>query len=227
MRISNHISCSSNYFKVQGWTIGETIHVWTVMYPYLSGFDYLSRMFLSPDLLSEYRIQHGAIGPFYVTSSYSTWIFCRGVSGFATDCPCDVWCRGLTTCLLQVGPPFGNRCLNTSWAVGLTYWIVYLNFFILTYAIIYVLIQHIIFWFNLYCLIFFSSTPVLTSSIDVVFVFSIRMSIYSLRCHLYLMQIETITHAIRITRDIMVTCYVTNVISCLVITWSQMSLEGH
>ena len=104
------------------------------------------RMFLSLDLLSEYRIQHGAIGPLYVTSSYSTWIFCKGISGFATDCPCDVWCRGLTTCLLHVGPLFGNRCLNTSWAVGLTYWIVYLHFFrILTYAIIYVLIHHTIF----------------------------------------------------------------------------------
>ena len=104
------------------------------------------RMFLSLDILSEYRIQHGVIRPLYVTSSYSTWIFCRGVSGFATDCPCDVWCRGLTTCLLHVGPPFGNRFLNTSLAVGLTYWIVYLHFFcILTYAIIYVLIHHIIF----------------------------------------------------------------------------------
>ena len=76
-------------------------------------------MFLSLDLLWEYRIQHGANGPLYVTSSYSTWIFCRGVSGFATDCPCGVWCRGLTTCLLHVGPPFGNRILNNSWAVGL------------------------------------------------------------------------------------------------------------
>ena len=27
------------------------------------------------------------------------------MSGFATDCPCDVWCRGLTICLLHVGPP--------------------------------------------------------------------------------------------------------------------------
>ena len=35
------------------------------------------RMFLPLDL-SEYRILHGAIGPLYVTSSYSTWIFCRG-----------------------------------------------------------------------------------------------------------------------------------------------------
>ena len=86
------------------------------------------RMFLSLDFLSEYRIQHGAIGPLYVTSSYTTWIFCRGASGFATDCPCKVWCRGLTTCLLHVGPPFGNRYLNTNWAVGLTYWIVDLHF---------------------------------------------------------------------------------------------------
>ena len=78
------------------------------------------RMFLSLDLLWEYRIQYGANGPLYVTSSYSTWILCRGVSGFATDCPCGVWCRGLTTCLLHVGPPFGNRILNNSWAVGLT-----------------------------------------------------------------------------------------------------------
>ena len=69
-------------------------------------------------------------GPLYVISSYSTWIFCRGVSGFATDCPCDIWCRGLTTCLLHVGPPFGNRFLNTSWALGLVYWIVYLHFFV-------------------------------------------------------------------------------------------------
>ena len=70
-------------------------------------------MFLPLDLPSEYRIQHGAIGPLYVTFSYSTWIFCRGVSGFATDRPCGVWCRGLTTCLLHVGPPFGNRLLKT------------------------------------------------------------------------------------------------------------------
>ena len=69
------------------------------------------RMFLSLDVLCENRIQHGANGPLYVTSSYSTWIFCRGVSGFATDCLCGVWCRGLTTCLLHVGPPFGNQFL--------------------------------------------------------------------------------------------------------------------
>ena len=57
----------------------------------------------------------------FMSHSYSTWIFCRGVvSGFAIDCPCGVWCRGLTTCLLHVGPPFGNRLLNNSWAVGLT-----------------------------------------------------------------------------------------------------------
>ena len=54
----------------------------------------------------------------------------RGVSGFATDCPCGVWCRGLTICLLHVGPRFGNRFLNNSWAVGFTQWIVYVLFFL-------------------------------------------------------------------------------------------------
>ena len=33
------------------------------------------RMFLSLNLLSEYLIQHGAIGPIYVISSYSILIF--------------------------------------------------------------------------------------------------------------------------------------------------------
>ena len=46
-----------------------------------------------------------------VTSIYWTRIFYRGVSGFATDCPCGVWCRGLTTCLLYVGPLFGYLLL--------------------------------------------------------------------------------------------------------------------
>ena len=86
-------------------------------------------MFLSLGLLSEYRIQHGAIGPLYVTSSYSTWIFCGGVSGFATDCPCDVWCRELPLAPCMLVPLFEKTILNTSWTEGLTYWIVYLIFF--------------------------------------------------------------------------------------------------
>ena len=133
------------------------------------------RMFLSLDLLSEYRIQYGAIGPRYVTSSFSTWIFCRGVSGFATDCPCGIWCRGLTTCLLHVGPPFGNQFLNNSWAVGLAKWIVYLHFFcILKYAIIYVLIHHIIFWLYLYFvnILYFFKYSCTNIVIDVFFILS-------------------------------------------------------
>ena len=35
-----------------------------------------------------------------------------GVPSFATDCPCRVWCRGFTTCLLYVGPLFGNQFWN-------------------------------------------------------------------------------------------------------------------
>ena len=142
------------------------------------------RMFLSLDLLSEYRIQHGAIGPLCVTSSCSTWISYRGVSGFATDCPCDVWCRGLTTCLLHVDTHFGNRFLNTSWAVGLTYWIVYLQFFVFWHMELYMSWYIISLWVYLYFLniLYFSSTPVLTSSIDVVFVISMGIPILIRRC---------------------------------------------
>ena len=130
------------------------------------------RMFLSLDLLSEYRIQQGAIGPLYVTSSYSTWLFCRGVSGFATDCPCDVECRRLTTCLLHVGPPFGNRFLNTSWAASLTYWIVHLHFFVfwhMQWHMFWYIISFFGFIFTSWIFLIFSSTLVKTSSIDIVF----------------------------------------------------------
>ena len=34
--------------------------------------------------------------------TFPTRIFYRGVPGFATDCPCAVWCRGLTSCLLYL-----------------------------------------------------------------------------------------------------------------------------
>ena len=97
---------------------------------------------------------YGNIGHIYVTSRYSTRIFYRGVSDFATDCPCGVWCRGSTTCLLYVGPLFGNRLLNNSWAVGLIQWTVNLHYVIgiLTYVIVYVLIHHTIFWLYLYIL---------------------------------------------------------------------------
>ena len=89
-------------------------------------YSFQSSTFLRYNLQHGTWIQHDAIGPLYVTSSYSTWIFCRGVSGFSTDCPCDVWCHGISTCLLHVSSPFENR--NTRWAVGLTYCIVYIHF---------------------------------------------------------------------------------------------------
>ena len=40
----------------------------------------------------------------YVMFGFYTRIFYEVVLGFATDCPCSVCCRGLTACLLYVGP---------------------------------------------------------------------------------------------------------------------------
>ena len=68
------------------------------------------------DLLLEYWIEHVTIGLLYVIFVSSTRIFYRWVPGFATYCPCRVLCRGLSTCLLYVGPHFGNLVLN-SWFV--------------------------------------------------------------------------------------------------------------
>ena len=62
-------------------------------------------MFLPLDIPSEYRPEHVTFGLLCVTFKFPSRLFCRRVPGFATDCPCGVWCRGLTTCLLYVGPP--------------------------------------------------------------------------------------------------------------------------
>ena len=62
-------------------------------------------MFLPLDIPSEYRPEHVTFGLVCVIFKFPSRIFCRRVPGFATDCPCGVWCRGLTTCLLYVGPP--------------------------------------------------------------------------------------------------------------------------
>ena len=56
----------------------------------------------------EYWIEPVTFGLLYVVFTFPTRIFYRGVPGFATDCPCGVWCRGLATCLLYVGLLLGN-----------------------------------------------------------------------------------------------------------------------
>ena len=62
-------------------------------------------MFLPLDIPSQYWPEHVTFGLLCVRFKFPSRIFCRRVPGFATDCPCGVWCRGLTTCLLYVGPP--------------------------------------------------------------------------------------------------------------------------
>ena len=73
-----------------------------------------------------------------------------------------------------------------------------LFFCILTYAIIYVLIHHIIFGFVFISEIFFifSSTPVLTSSIDVVFVLSIGQGEYVMEGSYCNIKVHTIAFTI-------------------------------
>ena len=55
------------------------------------------------DILLEYSVEHVTFGLLYVIFTFSTRIFYKGVLGFATE---ENRCRGLTTCLLYVGPLF-------------------------------------------------------------------------------------------------------------------------
>ena len=77
-------------------------------------------MFPPLDIAFEYWIEHVTFGHFYVMFRLSTRVFYMGFTGFATDCPCGVWGRGLTTCLLYVGP-LGNLGWNDSGFVNLTW----------------------------------------------------------------------------------------------------------
>ena len=61
-------------------------------------------MFLPLDIFFEYWIEHVTLGLIYAMFRCSVRIFYGVVPGFATDCPCSVWCRALTTGLMYVGP---------------------------------------------------------------------------------------------------------------------------
>ena len=72
------------------------------------------------DIPFECWIERATFGLFYGMFRLSTRIFYRGGPGFATDCPCGVWCCEITTCLMHVGPRFGNPVWNDCGFVSLT-----------------------------------------------------------------------------------------------------------
>ena len=57
--------------------------------------------------------------PIYVMFTVPARIFYRCVPGFVTECPCGVWCHGLTTSLLYVGPLLVNLVEHDSGFVSL------------------------------------------------------------------------------------------------------------
>ena len=71
-------------------------------------------VFLPLDFLFEYWIEHVTSALLYAMFRLSTRIFYSGAgsSGFVIDCPCDVGCRGLNTCLLYVDPLFEKLVWN-------------------------------------------------------------------------------------------------------------------
>ena len=114
----------------------------------------------------------------YVMFTFPTGIFYRGVPGFATDCHCGVWCRGLTTYLLYVDLLFGNLVWNDSSFVN---WQKGKNNFLCCFWLFYTLMPHnmiILYFFYLILmyqtvLYFLHSTSVLSFYIDVILTLSI------------------------------------------------------
>ena len=106
-------TCHNGLELVQFWTNGACCLVvipgTTFLEPcHVVNFMHLIVTVVPLDILLEYWIEHVTFRLLYVTFTFPTRIFCRGVPGFATGCPCGIWFRGLTTCLLYVGPLFGN-----------------------------------------------------------------------------------------------------------------------
>ena len=133
-------------------------------------------MFVPLDILLEYWIEHVPLGLLYVMFTFLTWVFYRGVPGFATDCPCSVWCRGWITCPLYVGPLFRNLVENDSRFISLTsgkrffccFWLFHI---LMPYNRI--LYLRLFYFMSLSLLYFLHSTSVLSFYIDVVLTLSI------------------------------------------------------
>ena len=136
------------------------------------------RIFVSLNLLLEYRIQHVPLDPFMshlaTQFGYSAggfrlcnWVSLQRLVSWINHLPLACWST------------FWKSILSTSWAVGLTYWIVYLIYFLYFDICNYIsldtsyifLAWSLLLKFSL----FFSSPPVLPSSNDVVFVLSTVM----------------------------------------------------
>ena len=77
-------------------------------------------------------------------------LFYWGVSGFVTDCPCIVWCRGLFTCLLYVVPLFGNLSWKYSCFISLTKFRTIFSLFFIMFTYTYILMSHNIFVFVIF-----------------------------------------------------------------------------
>ena len=115
-------------------------------------------MFPPLDILLEYWIEHVTFGLFYVMFTFPARILYRGVPGFATDCPCGVWCRGLTTCPLYVGSFFGNLVKNDRRFVSLAQWkTTFLLFLIVSHLnalqydnTLFVYLTFMFWWYTLY-----------------------------------------------------------------------------
>ena len=92
-------------------------------------------MFLPLDISCEYWIALFIFGLLCVMSRFAIREFFSRVPGSGTDCPCGVWCRGLTA---YVGPCTSVHFFrNLVWNFGFVYIYIYICIYICIYIYIY------------------------------------------------------------------------------------------
>ena len=75
-----------------------------------------SKMFLHLGRRLEHCIEHVTLTQLYIRFIFSTRIFYTEIPCFTSNCLCGVWCRRVITCLMYVGPLFGNHLPPVCWS---------------------------------------------------------------------------------------------------------------
>ena len=107
----------SNDESMASWHRAYLLIYWFILpEPGISGsaIVHLHLLILHLSFLFEYWFEYITLDVFYVKVVFSLKLLYSWVPGFATACPCDVWYRGLTPCLLYVCISFFGNQINSS-----------------------------------------------------------------------------------------------------------------
>ena len=102
--VSPIVSCSMIIRLILGclWPLAFVLNNIMTLGILRSAISHLSGCFCPWTFFQNIGFNMVSLDPFVSHIHTQLWYSTGGVSGFATDCSCGVWCHGLTTCLLHV-----------------------------------------------------------------------------------------------------------------------------